>query len=183
MKKVIKVPLSKQGLSNLLNKFNELKNDLKKCDENIKEKLADYTKSEIEKNLSSTPYKDGNDDVKTFKEKRSGKVVVGMRGTQVLYDEFGTGTKGEQSSHPLKDKYSLRGYNTGRKIRTATEKVNEKTGISIGQKYWTYKNKQGDIIYTTGIPAGRQVFNANESLKKKKIEIVKKEVGEVLSKL
>lgn len=181
--KTIKVKLSNQGLNDLLQKVNNLKNDLKQSETKIKDKLADYAKTEIENNLSATQFKDGNDDVSTFKENRNNKVIVGMRGTQVLYDEFGTGTQGESSPHPYKSNYGLSGYNTGRKIRKASVRVNEKTGIPIGAKYWTYKNKQGETVFTTGIPAGKQVFNAAMSLRNRKKQIVKQEVSDVLSKL
>lgn len=181
--KVIKVPLSNQGLDELLKKIKNLKKELSEADERIVKKLSDYTEQEIENNLSNTEFKDGNNDVHVFKEIDNKKAKIGMRGSQVLYDEFGTGTQGEQSPHPIKENFGLAGYNTGRKIRRASVKVNERTGIPIGSKYWTYKNKAGETIYTTGIPAGKQVFNAAQSLKNKKMEIVKQEVSDVLSKL
>jgi len=181
--KVIKVPLSVNGLKDLSNKINNLKTGLKQSEEKIMDKLADYTETQIKSNLSASQFKDGNDDVSTFKEKNGNKIKVGMRGSQVLYDEFGTGTQGQRSPHPYKSKYSLLGYNTGKRIRRASASVNEKTGISIGTLYWTYKNKQGETVYTTGIPAGKQVFNASISLRNKKKQIIKQEVSDVLSKL
>lgn len=181
--KNIKVPLSVNGLKDLSNKINNLKTELKQSEEKIVEKLANYTKTEIENNLSSTQFKDGNDNVSTFVEKNGNRTKVGMRGSQVLYDEFGTGTEGQKSPHPYKGKYSLSGYNTGKRIRKASATVNEKTGILIGTMYWTYKNKQGETVYTTGIPAGKQVFNAAISLRNKKKQIIKQEVSDVLSKL
>lgn len=181
--KVINVKLSNQDLNDLLKKINNLKSNLKESETKIKNNLADYAKNEIDNNISSTQFKDGNDDVKTFIENHDNKVKVGMRGSQVLYDEFGTGTQGESNPHPLKNNFGLAGYNTGRKIRKASVKVNEKTGIPIGTKYWTYKNKQGETVFTTGIPAGKQVFNAAMSLRNKKMQIVKQEVSDALSKL
>lgn len=181
--KTIKVPLSNQGLNDLLKKINNLKDDLNKAAKDIKNELADYTRTEIDNNLSATQFKDGNDDVYTFKENKDNKIIVGMRGSQALYDEFGTGTQGEQSPHPYKSEYPLSGYNTGRRIRKASVKVNENTGLPIGIKYWTYKNKQGETVYTTGIPAGKQVFNASISLRNKKNQIIKQKVSDALSKL
>lgn len=181
--KSIKVPLSNQGLNDLLQKINNLKDNLNQATNNIKNELADYARSEIDNNLSATQFKDGNDDVSTFKENHDNKIKVGMRGSQVLYDEFGTGTQGEMSPHPYKSQYPLAGYNTGRKIRRASVKVNENTGIPIGTKYWTYKDKDGEIVYTTGIPAGKQVFNAAMSLRNRKSQIIKQKVSDVLSKL
>ena len=98
--KSIKVPLSNQGLNDLLQKINNLKDNLNQATNNIKNELADYARSEIDNNLSATQFKDGNDDVSTFKENHDNKIKVGMRGSQVLYDEFGTGTQGEMSPHP-----------------------------------------------------------------------------------
>lgn len=181
--KVIKVPLSNQGMSELLKKINNLKKDLQKLDENIVNKLADYTLSEIQTNFSTTGYQDGNEDVSFFQRGSKNKKTVGTMGTQVFYDEFGTGTQGEQSPHPLKGNFKLAGYNTGKKIRKASVKVNENTGIPIGTKYWVYKNKNGEKVFTTGIPAGKQVFNAAQSLRNKKMQIVKQEVSDALSKL
>lgn len=165
--KTIKVPLSSAGINDLIKKINQLKKDLKQADINVVNKMSDYALKEIETNISATPYKDGNDDISVFEEKTDNGKKVGMKGSQVLYDEFGTGTQGENNPHPLKSQFGLRGYNTGKRIRKASLKVNEKHGIPIGMKYWVYKNKAGDKIYTTGIPAGLQVYNAAQSLTKK----------------
>lgn len=181
--KTIKVPLSSAGISNLVKKIEQLKKDLSQADTNIVNKMSEYALKEIETNISATPYKDGNDDISFFEKGTDKKKIVGMSGSQVLYNEFGTGTQGENSPHPLKSKYGLRGYNTGRRIRKASLNVNEKHGIPIGMKYWVYKDKAGNKVYTTGIPAGLQVYNAAQSLRKKKQEIVKKEVSDALSKL
>lgn len=179
--KNIKVPLSISGINDLKNKIDILKNSLNEASINITKSLADYTYNEIQNNISNTQYKDGNDDISAFKEINETKAKVGMRGSQVLYDEFGTGTQGEQSSHPLKGQFSLNAYNSGKKIRTSSG--SGKSGFAKGVKYWTYKNKNGEIIYTTGIPAGKQVYNASKSLRKIKSSIIKKEMSDVLSKL
>lgn len=182
MKKV-KVTLSKEGLKELSQKIDNLKKDLKQADNKIKNRLADFAENQINMNLSATPFKDGNDDTYTFKEDSDEKMKVGMRGSQVLYNEFGTGTQGEISPHPIKGKFSLKGYNTGKTIRTASDKVNELAGITVGSKYWTYKNGAGETVFTTGIPAGKQVFDAAMSLRNEKKKIVKEEVSDALSKL
>ena len=51
-----------------------------------------------------------------------------------------------------------------------------------GGLYWTY-NKDGIKVYTQGIPAGKQVYNAAKRLQKEKEKISKKVVGDALSKL
>lgn len=182
MKKV-KVPLSSSGINDLIKKFNQLKEDLENADVEIVDKMSKFALKEIETNVSATPYKDGNDDISFFQKGTETKKTVGMMGSQVLYNEFGTGTQGEKSPHPLKSKYGLRGYNTGRRIRKASVKVNEEHGIPIGVKYWVYKDKAGNNVYTTGIPAGLQVYDAAQKLQKEKKKIVEKEVSDALSKL
>ena len=47
----------------------------------------------------------------------------------------------------------------------------------------TYKDKNGDIVYTQGIPAGKEVYNASTELEKDKKEVIKDKVGGIISKL
>lgn len=183
--KTIKVDLSEQGLRELLKKINKLNTELQKANTKIVDKLADYTLSEIQNNFSATDYQDGNEDVSFFKRGSENKVSVGTMGSQVLYDEFGTGTAGANDGHEMKGDFPLKPYNSGRTIRTNKSDESSATanGIPIGGLYWTYKDKNGQKRYTQGIPAGKQVFNASISLENEKTKIIKQEVSEVLSKL
>lgn len=180
----IKINLSKKEIEALINKTKDLKKSLSKLDEKIVDKLADQALEDIQKNFQATPFKEGNDDTGFFKVGSAKQKSVGMVGSQVLYNEFGTGTKGMIDSHPEKNKFGLKGYNTGKTIRRNTRANSRATeeGIAQGELYWTYK-ENGEKIYTTGIPAGMQVYNAAQSLKKKKEKIIKEEVGDLLSKL
>lgn len=180
MKKELEFSLSLSDIRKLKSKISELKENLPKCANNITKSLADYTYNEIQNNINSTSYKDGNEDIEAFKNISNNNATVGMKGSQVLYDEFGTGTQGEQSPHPLKGKFSLNKYNSGRRIRPAGK---NNPHFPAGTKYWTYKNKNGDTVYTTGIPAGKQVYNASRALQKQKSKIINKELGDILSKL
>lgn len=182
--KVINVKLSNQGLNDLLKKINNLKSNLKESETKIVDKMADYTLEQIQNNFSATNYKDGNDDVAFFKKGTNNKKTVGTIGTQVLYDEFGTGEEGAKDGHEMKGDFRLKPYNSGKTIRPNNNpnSTASQLGIPLGIKYWTYK--EGDIKkYTTGIPAGKQVFNASISLRNKKMQIVKQEVSDALSKL
>lgn len=185
--KQINIPLTSKGIKNFKSKIDNLIKEMPKVNEEILSELAALGQNEIEKNRASTIYTDGNDDYKIFKEKTKNGYSVGARGSQVLYDEFGTGTEGLNKPHDLKDKFNLNPYNNrkGTTIRentnpnsTATEK-----GIPINGLYWTYKDKGGNIVYTQGIPAGKEVFNAEKAVERKKKQIVSKKVGEILSKL
>lgn len=183
--RTIKVELSEQGLSELLKKINRLNDELQKANTKIVEELADYTLNEIQNNFSATDYQDGNEDVSFFKRGSDNKVSVGTMGSQVLYDEFGTGTAGANNGHEMKGDFPLKPYNSGKTIRTNNSDESSATanGIPVGGLYWTYKDKNGQKRYTQGIPAGKQVFNASVALEKEKRRIIKQEVSEVLSKL
>lgn len=189
--KKIKVELSTNGIKDLLNKINKLKSDLNNIDEEIVDDMAKFTEQQISKNISTTAYKDGNEDITTFIDKKDKKrVIVGMKGTQAVYNEFGTGTIGENSPHENRNKAkgNLNWYNTGVTIRTnvnpnGSASLNTENPIPLNGLYWTYIDRNGIKHYTQGIPAGKQVFNASISLRDKKKDIIKKKVSDALSKL
>ncbi len=171
--KTIKCEISNQGIDSVINKLKSLKSGLKEADNKIVAEMGNFVKDQVAANLAATPYKDGNEDTIPFLEITGNKAKAGMRGIQSVYNEFGTGTKGQNSPHPEKSKFSLNDYNSGRKIKVSQS----------GNLFWIYKNKSGEKVITQGIPAGKQVFNASILLKGKKNEIIRKRVGEVISKL
>lgn len=172
--KTIKMNLSQQGIEETKNKLLELKDNLQLCANNISEDMTNLASDLIKSNYSASPYTDGNNDVNFIKQKSDKRTIVGVSGSQVLYREFGTGTEGLNAPHPIKGNFNLKGYNTGPKI-----KVNSKTG----ELFWIYKDESGKSVYTQGIPAGKEVYNAAIILKGKKYTIIKKRVSEALSKL
>lgn len=181
--KKIEVPFSVNGLIELKNKIANLDNSLTNIGNNITKDIADLAQKEIAQNYSASPYTDGNDDCQHFKEKTENGYKVGVKGSQVLYREFGTGTEGLNSPHPIKGNFNLKGYNTGRTIRKANVYTSATTGMLLGEKYWTYRDKSGQKVYTQGIPAGKEVFNASRTIRNKMNSIIKKRVSEGLSKL
>lgn len=184
MKKIIKVKLSLNDLKDLKNRIINFKDNLNQLDSNIVNKLADFSLNEIQNNFSATDYKDGNDDVDFFQRGTEKAKTVGMSGTQVLYDEFGTGEEGAKNGHEMKGDFPLNPYNSGKTRRRNKKSDSNATanGIPVGGLYWTYK-KNGEKRYTQGIPAGKQVLNAAIALRKQKNKIIKKEVSDALSKL
>lgn len=165
----MEVTLSTVSIQNAIKKLNKLESDLKQTNQKIIEDMATFTENEVDKNLRLTFYKDGNEDAYAFKEIGDGEAIVGMRGSQVLYDEFGTGIIGAQNPHPEKGKYGLNSYASGSKINPNT-------------MYWKYY-KDGKFHTTQGIPAGMQVYNAKNALLKRSKEITRERIGEALSKL
>lgn len=171
--KKIKLELSDKGIDDVIKKLNSLKKGFEEADKKIVKDMAEFVEKETSNNLSATSYKDGNEDATAYSQIEGNKAKAGMRGSQVLYDEFGTGTKGANSPHPQKENFSLNAYNSGKRIKVS----------KTGELFWFYRNSSGELVKTQGIPAGKQVFNASVMLKGKKNQIIKKRVGEVISKL
>lgn len=172
--KKITAKLGSSDLTNLINKLNSLKKGLDEADKKIVKDIAEHVEQQTNNNLASTAYKDGNEDARAYSEIKGKTAKAGMQGSQVLYDEFGTGTEGANSPHPDKGKFRLNAYNSGKNIQPDVN----------GNLYWTYFDKStNQLVKTQGIPAGKQVYDAKESLRKKKKEIIKNRVGEVISKL
>lgn len=182
--KKINLQLSTQGIDNLIKRLEKLEKNLNQSSQKIIEELSDLGLQEIQKNYASTPYRDGNDDVGFFNSGNEKKRTIGAVGTQVLYNEFGTGTEGANSPHPQKGDFGLNAYNSGRTIRPNNNENSSasRLGIPNGGMYWTYMD--GNVKkYTQGIPAGKQVYLAAKKIQKDKNKVIKKVVGEALSKL
>lgn len=182
--KTVNVKLSTQSIKELIKKLENFQGELKQAEEQIVEELADLGLQEIQDNYASTPFKDGNEDVSFFSKGTGKKKTIGVTGSQVLYNEFGTGTEGQNSPHPEKGNFGLNPYNSGNTIRknNKEDSTASKLGIPNGGMYWTYRT--GNIkVYTQGIPAGMQVYKAAKKMQKEKYKICKKVVGDALSKL
>lgn len=111
------------------------------------------------------------------------------QGRDVLYEEFGTGDKGEQSPHPDKYKYNLNDYNSGSFILDVADVGNQDlkdalamNGITSG-KFWSYR-KNGETHLTQGIPAGMEMYRTSKYLKDEGIKkVLKEKASDVLSKV
>lgn len=185
--KIIKVPLSVKNLEQLKKKLETFQKDIKKADKGIVEDLSNLAKDEIEKRYSSSIYEsfanDENFGVATATNKPNTKKAY-VRGTTVLYREFGTGTEGAMDGHPWKDSVNidLNPYNSGKTIRRAKTTINPETGISPGELYWTFK-KGGVKYYTTGVPSGKEVYYASKKTRESIKKIAKERIGGAISKL
>lgn len=184
--KTIKMQLSSQSINSLIKKLENFQKDMKKADTQIVKELSDIGLKEIQANYAATPYKDGNEDVGFFTSGNDKRRTIGVVGTQVLYNEFGTGTAGEQNPHEDKGRFGLNPYNNRNGTTIRENKIQDseasKHGVPVGGLYWTYISN-GEKQYTQGIPAGKQVYLAAKTLEKEKTKIIKKVVGDALSKL
>lgn len=167
--KTIRISLNEKGLDKLINKLTLLEYGLKEADDKIVKEMADLVEKQVDVNLQQSIVGDGYEPTTPYSIVDGNKAEAGMRGSQSVYDEFGTGIIGKSQPHKKSPtEFNLRDYNTGPKINKVTN-------------YWWYY-KDG-FKKTQGIPAGMQVYKASNELQKQKIKIIKKKVGEVISKL
>lgn len=176
----IKVNLAKGELPDFIRKLETVRKESGNTNLKIREDMCEVGKREIDNSLGKnllTP----NEPTESYLEQ--GK-EIGIKGSQSIYDEFGTGTYGEQKPHPIKGQFNLNNYNSGKTIRinkdnstTATE-----NDIPVGTLYWTYKY-QGIKYYTMGRPAGMHVYHASTKIKRRFKNLSRRRVREWLSKL
>lgn len=152
----------------------------------ITKELSEYGLKEMKSIYDSFGYLSFGNEPNTFyidgtdTEKR-----VVMEGPQAIYEEFGTGTEGEQNPHPIKKTFDLNEYNSGKTIRKATKKDSDNAllqgkDIPEGGLFWTYRNNVGDKIYTQGTPAQKEGYDSMNKTWKKSKSIIQKISKEVM---
>ena len=178
----INIELSPGSVKEAIEKLNNLRKALVAIETELPKELAEQTKNKVQQFYTSSVQAE---EMPSIGVKENGKsCTVYITGKNVTYEEFGTGDVGSKSPHPRKGEYGLKPYNSGRTIRS-TDKLSpdyqSEKGLSNGL-YWTYK-KNGQKIYTQGIPAGKFMYNASTWLKSNYKKIAKKKVDDALSKL
>lgn len=178
----INIELSPGSVKEAIEKLNNLKKALVAIETELPKELAEQTKNKVQQFYTSSVQAE---EMPSIGVKENGKsCTVYITGKNVTYEEFGTGDVGSKSPHPRKGEYGLKPYNSGRTIRS-TDKLSpdyqSEKGLSNGL-YWTYK-KNGQKIYTQGIPAGKFMYNASTWLKSNYKKIAKEKVDDALSKL
>ena len=184
MSKVKRIHISTNDINNTIKSLESLSNSLKKLETDIPMEVAQLGLEYLNKQYASTPSDENIGKINTNISKTLNGYNILASGKDVIYAEFGTGDKGESSPHKEKSKYQLKGYNSGKYIRSVNPNNSKlaEHGITSG-KYWTY-SKNGEIIYTQGIPAGMQMFNTSNYLRSTGIKtILDKKASDVLSKL
>ena len=180
MSRQINVSLNVNDISKLITNMDKLAKQLKEMGENVVEDLSDEGLKEMQKNYANSQFKEESE-MQFEKTGEKGNRTIQMVGQQAIYSEFGTGSEGEENPHPIKNEFDLKPYNSGKTIRKATAKVERKTGIPEGGLYWTYKDSNGQVIYTQGVPAQKIVYNADEKLRQDLPSICKKRLEEVIN--
>lgn len=180
MSRKITIGLNQNEISNLISQLNNIASKLDKMAEKLTDDIAEIALNEMVQNYNSSQYQpsDGMSFSKTgtAKDKK-----VSMIGTQAIYNEFGTGTMGEQNPHPQKSDFALNDYNSGSTIRrnTKNNSIASNLGIPANGLYWTFKDENGITHYTQGIPAQKQVYNAGIEVQKQMPEIIEKNLRRI----
>lgn len=180
------VVIDESNIQDVINAFKSIYNDIDKYVEKTDKKIIEESKKYLDKQYSSR-FKDPNiTDISTEYEKIDNGYKLIAKGKDVIYEEFGTGDRGEDNPHPDKSKYNLNGYNSGITIRSVnllSKEKREEHGLSSG-KYWTYKkDESSDVEYTQGIPSGKEMWNTRNEMIKNIIPKATKELGvELLDK-
>lgn len=178
----IKTKLSTDDINSVIKKLNRLKKELSNIDDTISKTLAEETKNQIIKNYALKGFSSSDKPTIGIAKYSKGYKAF-IRGSSVIYDEFGTGDTGARNGHPWKGDYSLNPYNSGETIRQANEKSQARYGIGSGL-YWTYYDDIKDMIVATqGVPSGKFMYKSAMWLKDNYKSIVKEKVDDVLSKL
>ena len=172
-----------KDIDDIINRLNNLSSNINKLKTDLPRAIGEEGLSYLNSLYASKPKENDTDDITTsIKDYDNGCYII-AKGKDVLYEEFGTGDEGEKNPHPERLD-GLKGYNTGPTIRNVNpdNPALKSRGITSG-KYWTYE-KNGEIVYTQGIPSGKQMYNTSRYLKKGVIKkIMKEKASDVLSKV
>ncbi len=146
--------------------------------ENIIERLCDsgYKYASV-LNASAPSSGQEKSTVEVSIENNAGKIY--LSGPNAVYDEFGTGEEGLHNPHPLHDEYGLNPYNSGPKIfyNQFAARYQWFYPPMAGMPYFTPTG------YTSGIPAGKQMYNTLNYLRGIKNDIVAEEINSALQTL
>ena len=124
----MKIQLSTRSIDEAIKKLQIFESTLKDVDNDIVIALSEFVEDEIKKNYQNTPFRDGNDSYSVISEITDGSAKISATGSQVLYDEFGTGEVGKNSPHPLKSgMVGLNDYNSGKTIRINSKNTSTAT--------------------------------------------------------
>ena len=170
------IEVDETDIKNIIKAFQDIVNNIdKEMNDTLKEIVtkgetyldAQYVSRVKDPNISdiSTSWKNKGD---IFELISSGK--------DVIYEEFGTGDRGEESPHTEKEqfenKYGLKKYNSGPYIRNVNDYDEnsyiyddlQEMGIVSG-KFWRYKKPGNDTLYyTQGVPAGQEMWDTRNYL-------------------
>lgn len=184
------INLDLKAISNLTNNLEMFSNELTRMQDSLSEDIASTGLIYLQNQYASSKKDDNITDINPGIEKTMNGYNIISSGKDVIYEEFGTGDKGEKSPYKGdKSKYNLNEYNSGKTIIDISKISNQSIldelathGIVSG-KFWSY-SKNGDTKLTQGVPAGMEMYNTDNQLKDVEIRrIVTEKVSDALSKV
>lgn len=175
----MKITLSKASIKNAIDALDFLKDNIKVANEDIVETLVGIgfkTASDINESSPQSGLTKSEVIQKITEAKTKG--YVALVGPGAIYDEFGTGDEGASDPHPMKNDFPLNPYNSGPTIF-----YNQ----SIGKNQWHYGPMAGkpyftDTGLTSGIPSGKQIYNASKEVRARKDDVIAKELNSAVRK-
>lgn len=177
------VVIDENNVKDVIHAFENILANLEKTVEKTNKKIIEESQEYLNKQYS-TRIKDENiTDISTKYEKIENGYKLIAEGKDVLYEEFGTGDRGQQKPHPEKSRYNLNDYNSGQYIKNVSDyDENSYTyddlqafGITSG-KFWRYK-KGDTLYYTQGVPSGQEMWDTRNHIIKEIIPKATKELG------
>ena len=181
----IQLDISVSDIKDITKGLESLYKNLDKEVDEIMQEIAKSGQDYLDKQYSNDLGKDPNIlDLNTRLEKTTnGYNLIGF-GSDVVYEEFGTGDEGASHPHPVKSEYNLNDYNSGAFILDVSDVHNQEfldilaqNGITSG-KFWSYR-KNGTHL-TQGVPAGQEMWNTRNYLISEKIpEIIKRKGADI----
>ena len=145
---------TKTSFRQAVHKWRVLENEISSANKNITSKVADELINSIDTRYETFITQHQNDhqkrDKHIYKSRTDDGYRVNVVGSQVLYDEFGTGDPGVLHPHPEKNRYgNLKPYLSGEYI-----KYSPRSG-----HYWTFKDGN-TRVWTHGVEPGLFVYNS-----------------------
>lgn len=185
MSKKLEFWLDSKSLNKLSRQLDKYSSKMDGFAENVVSDLAEFGVKEMEDIYKNFQFQ-GSEPISFYAVGTSLDKRVVMAGTQAIYNEFGTGTLGEISPHPIKSSFKLNAYNTGKTIRRASSidvsrAARQGENIPEGGLFWTFRDSNGKTRYTQGTPAQQEVYKSLLSTIDKSKEIISKRMEEVLN--
>lgn len=171
-KRIIKVPLTEQGIDRAIKELKDYKKWLQESTKKFLEELGNAGVEIASAKFQQAVY-DGTNDVSVSLEKRGqNKVAVVAVGSSVLFIEFGTGVRYTES-HPEADANGMTrgayGYHLGR-----LEKGWRYTGDPGSNGEVITEGKHAGEVHTYGNPANMSMYQTVRELEEKFEEIVRR---------
>lgn len=177
----MEVKLTVQSIDKAIEKLKLLKEEV--CDGIVMEEVIEDLLSvgaDAAYKFNSTAPKSGvlDNSVSTEIDENGTAGAIMLYGPNAVYDEFGTGTQGENSPHPMKNQFPLNPYNSGPYIF-----YNEFSGTY----QWYYRAMAGKPYFTKngateGIPAGKIMYNTAKHLNGVKHDIIQRKFNDAIKK-